>query len=547
MPHDVAEEMRETFIGQLRLQLGELITGQKNVIPNFRQILRYLRKTSLANAQVGDIYHTIFLGRPVLTGYAKLPLIGDVSKLLEKLEDEGWNDYRFLEVYDCPSPLPATLGVTVSDAALGLPGGGRIYVVTFLGSRPLEGADARLEVRASRANPGHTFSIFTREGWKVFNASTASGEPWIKLALQCLEVLHTAESAPNLVYIPVGTNQQASPAESIESEISLEIPETPDDPEYHRLLLLVVEGKIPCVVMRVPLAAIRPYSAEFALDVPSDAVDGIAAELRRGTSARMLLYRKENTFIVSDDYSIYLAERLLRREVVEAVVMGEVSAELTGSILIRGGPELIPGAAYLKGESRSTGHVEWLNEYRRANKSASYELIKLHLLYIQLTRLLQAPWTRERHLHRFLESNPVVLDAYGAEVRSEVSLGKSYRMDLVLQYAESGRRILLVELEPATQELFTRSGRWDAKITHAIQQVQDWMRWWREHPDDVPAPFDPSIPIKGLIVVGRDENLDESAKRRLIHNNHQFRDLTVLTYDDLLRRLDRLMSSLGFQ
>jgi hypothetical protein len=72
------------------------------------------------------------------------------------------------------------------------------------------------------------------------------------------------------------------------------------------------------------------------------------------------------------------------------------------------------------------------------------------------------------------------------------------------------------------------------------------MRWWREHPQEVPGPFDATIPVKGLIIAGRDRNLGESAKRRLLHNNHQFHDLSVVTYDDLLRRLDRFMSSLGF-
>jgi hypothetical protein len=231
---------------------------------------------------------------------------------------------------------------------------------------------------------------------------------------------------------------------------------------------------------------------------------------------------------------------------VEAVVMGEVPTALTNSVLRRGGPELIPDALYMREESYSSGYLEWVDKYRLANKPASHELIKIHLLYIGLARLLQEPWTRERDIQRFIESNPVVLDAYGAEVRSEVWLGKSYRMDLVLQYTESDRRILLVELEPPTLPLFTGSGRWNAKITHAIQQVQDWMRWWREHPQEVPAPFDATIPVKGLIIAGRDRNLDESAKRRLLHNNHQFHDLSVVTYDDLLRRLDRLMSSLGF-
>jgi hypothetical protein len=107
-----------------------------------------------------------------------------------------------------------------------------------------------------------------------------------------------------------------------------------------------------------------------------------------------------------------------------------------------------------------------MKKYRRANGTVSPELIQLHMLYINLARLLQQPWTREHPLHRLLELNPVVLDAYGAVVRSEVCLGKSYRMDLVIQYNESDRRVLFVELETPTQQLFTRSGRWDDQRSH---------------------------------------------------------------------------------
>ena len=72
------------------------------------------------------------------------------------------------------------------------------------------------------------------------------------------------------------------------------------------------------------------------------------------------------------------------------------------------------------------------------------------------------------------------------------------------------------------------------------------MRWWRENPRDVPAPFDATIPIEGLIIAGRDKSLDDDSRRRLLHINHGYHDLSVITYDDLLRRLDQLMSSLGY-
>jgi len=179
VPDDVAAEMRKTLVGQLRLQLGELITGRKNVAPIFRQILRYLRETSLANVEIGNIDHTIFYGEASLTEYDALPFVTDVAKLLKHLEDEAWNDFRFLEVRGCPPPLPITLGAAVSDATLLLPGGGKLYVITFLSAAYPKGILARLEIRASRANPDRTFSVFTGEGWKSFTVSTADSEPWV--------------------------------------------------------------------------------------------------------------------------------------------------------------------------------------------------------------------------------------------------------------------------------------------------------------------------------------------------------------------------------
>lgn len=552
VPEDVAAEMRETLIGELRLKLYERIAGRKSVAPNFRRIFRYLRKTSLANAAVGEIDYTIFYGTRSRTSYAELPPIADVAMLLEQLEDDDAEGFQFLEVRDCPPPFPVTLGVVVTHATLGLPGGGRLYIITFLCAEYPKWVQARLEIRASRANPDHTFSILSGREWNAFTASDVDLDPRINLALQCLEALRHAEPMPNFVSLPVGADDPTVSMNAANLE-SLPAPEdrpgelaTEYDPDYDKRLLLVCARQMPCTVVSIPLAMIRPFNAEHALDIPKAIIDRLVTELRRGVKANMLLYWKESSFIVSDDYALYLAERALQKEVVEVVVMGEVPAQLSESVLRSGGPELIPDAGGLRNEQRSAGYLRWLKKYRRANGTISPELIRLHLLYIKLTRLLQEPGICERDIHRFLELNPVVLDAYGADIRSEVRLGKSYRMDLVIQYNESDRRVLFVELEPPTQQLFTRAGRWDAKLTHAIQQVQDWMRWWREHPGEVPTPFDATIPIKGLIIAGRDGSLDDSGKRRLLHNNHQFHDLAVITYDDLLRRLDRLMSSLGF-
>lgn len=535
IPDKVAALFRQTLVGQLRLRLAETITGRRNAAPTVRQILQYLRKESAANNEISKIDLTLFFGKRFLAEHQELTSVTDIRSLLENLEDEPWDEFRVLEIHGCPFPLPDLLGVVAWDS--NLIGGGKLYVVTLIDAHYPDSLLARFEIRASRVQPDNTFSIFTPPGYTSYTLEDVSQEPWIMLGLQCLQALHMARPHSTLVSAPFGTELSASTSGLATAP--------PVDPEYSRRLRMVRANKMRSTIAIVPLSSIRPYSAEFALDVPKQTVDRVCAALEEGATARMLLYWRSNNFIVSDDYVCYLAERAREASVVEAVVMGDMAAE-SATVVRTGGMELIPDPLILRDPTEDPEFAQWVHEYGRASKPPSDELIRLHFLYTDLARLLQEPWVQERDIHKFLFENPIVLDAYGADVMSEVCLAKDYRIDLVLQYAESDRRVLVVELELPSLRLFTKSGQWNSKVTHSIQQVQDWMRWWREHPSDVPAPLDPTLPLRGLVVVGRDKDLSDSAKRTLLHNNHRFHDMKVITYDDLLRRLQQLMSSLGF-
>ena len=151
--------------------------------------------------------------------------------------------------------------------------------------------------------------------------------------------------------------------------------------------------------------------------------------------------------------------------------------------------------------------------------------------------------TKEKQLDELLINYPTSFDPYGACMMSEVRLGSEYRADLVLQYKLDEKRILLIELEKANLPIFTKTGRFRSHVTHAIQQVEDWLQWWREHPNEIPKALDSSIPPQGLIVIGRNIDLDEKDKRRLVHLNSN-RLVKVITYDDLLTRIEALIQSL---
>jgi hypothetical protein len=122
-------------------------------------------------------------------------------------------------------------------------------------------------------------------------------------------------------------------------------------------------------------------------------------------------------------------------------------------------------------------------------------------------------------------------------------LGRAHRVDLAIQYDQADHTVALVELERASHSIFRKNGRLRDPVDHAVQQVEDWLRWWREHPSEVPEPFDASLPVTGYVVVGRSSDLSEEDRRRLAHLN-EGRRVKVITYDDLLERLERLIASI---
>jgi hypothetical protein len=211
-----------------------------------------------------------------------------------------------------------------------------------------------------------------------------------------------------------------------------------------------------------------------------------------------------------------------------------------------GGPELIP-PILVENEPDYRGLPGDLKDYlleRRLNEAPlSDAILSLYGLYFEISDLIQDPRTKEIDLHRLIHKKPVALDAYGVRVHTEVRLGEDFRADLILQYQLADRRVTLVELERSDHGVFTKKGRPRAEVTHAVQQVEDWLRWWRENPSKIPHPFDPTVPVEGLVVIGRSVEMDDDSRRRLLSLNHN-RLIKVITYDDLLERVKSLIANI---
>ena len=121
-------------------------------------------------------------------------------------------------------------------------------------------------------------------------------------------------------------------------------------------------------------------------------------------------------------------------------------------------------------------------------------------------------------------------------MESEVRLGEKHRIDLVVRSNGVREQVTLIELEHHRHEIFTRQGEFRAEITHAIHQVQDWIRWLRENPEHPTAQSLGNLPPSGLVIAGRSRFFTDDQRDRLAHLNAGS-PVPVVTYDELLDRL----------
>jgi antiviral defense system Shedu protein SduA len=337
--------------------------------------------------------------------------------------------------------------------------------------------------------------------------------------------------------------REVSPREAAE-DWNLRERHEPNDEKLMELLLLMLTGKITCKRAVCELSRIRPYDIDFCLDFPMRLIEIGRRYIQEGKfDPPMLVYWSEDHFVMSDDYALYLAHLSLETKSVPVIILGEVPPDIY--VEAEGGEELLPPVTI------NTDSIDYVDEStkmrllsRKLRKlSHPPTLAMLYALHITLYRLLQRPSVSERMLHSFLHRYSVVLSPLGLSISSEVPLGADYRIDLAIQTPGIIPQILLVELENPNKDLFTKAGRLLSTTTHAIQQVEDWLRWWAEHPAETPVGLKSSLPPSGLVVIGRSHKLSEADRKRLAHLNSN-RKVQVLTYDELALQLETYIKNL---
>ena len=525
---------REFYLTRVKRKILSYIAETVGYEVRANDINRFLQDLRNENVEAARLFSTLLAQRYVARiELSKLPASGTHLEKARLLRERRLSaNPIFLEVYSGTDTTLPTMAFLVeelhqADSAQ------RVFAATEIPRSfpPLVG-----RILISPWGSDYTFGQQTSKGSRPVPAGDIEPDDAIDVLLRALvSITYEREGLLDLT----GNDGPKARAGTI----------PPLDTRLYRLLQDVHQNRAVCQEAQVPLHIIRPHDPYHCLEYPGDLVQGVAREIRRGYEFPLLLYEHDGEFVCADDYGPYLAYRMLERECVPAVILGPHSGGIRSAGTV-GGPELLPPVCVV----RSAPPVREVVDPVEVDVNITYRLHRLRDVEDRLSllprlerlryrfgALIQRADVSEKEVHRFLVHHPELIDPAASRLMSEVALGSDYRVDIALQY-DIGRlqKTQLIEVERPHHDLFTKAGRPRAYVTHAIQQVEDWIRWWRENPERVPAPLRPEFPPEGAVLIGRSISLDPDQQNRLEHLNLN-RQVKVVTYDTLLERFDKLI------
>lgn len=503
--------------------LRKIVRGDQRT-PDVDEIVSWVRNCYRENPLVGDIAQAMFvINEDLVVADTDLPTHDEVLSDLHRLETLKLDREFFVSSTFEGQPC----GVLFRRSEM--KEGGVLFEMTVFGRDGLAGTVWHLNLQLSSTQPEPFISVCTAEGWIQFERERAVQMAHVMFLLQCLYQY----------------KKYLYPVVPVTSLVDTRTDRPRDNPFLVKLITRAFRGQLACTRVRVDLALIHPRDIDYALRIPDEEISRFISHAR---TTDILLYEENGALIMDDDYLVYMACRVLGLTRVSAVIVGAFEQPLV-EVLEVGGRELIPPVGVTRLDYRSRrGSVDkqhLLQLKVSALRPKVSQSTRLERSFIELCRLLGRVGTRERDLHCFLKQHTQVLDSHVAAVYSEVRIGK-YRADLVLQYRQSDKRVVLVELEPHSAQIFTKRNSQRHKVTHAVQQVQDWIREIHNNASNLPHWLAGNYTAEGMVVIGRSKDLTQEQKDTLMINNARS-NVKILTYDDLLERLQCLMEVLDKQ
>ena len=149
---------------------------------------------------------------------------------------------------------------------------------------------------------------------------------------------------------------------------------------------------------------------------------------------------------------------------------------------------------------------------------------------------------REEKLQQFIDENPILLHQFPAEkIIPKPPILTSYVADFGIVTPQ--KELILIELEKTTTRLMKKGGDMAAPLSHAFDQVRNWLHEVDEHRlavlDSLKIDRNAVSSVRGIVIAGRDVGYDARDLRRL--KGVDYGRVAFLTYDDLVFALDALV------
>jgi len=160
---------------------------------------------------------------------------------------------------------------------------------------------------------------------------------------------------------------------------------------------------------------------------------------------------------------------------------------------------------------------------------------------VNLEKLLESEGRIENKLQKCLTENPILFGTEYLEIIPKHRLGSEYEMDYALKRQDGV--FDLVEIEASNLKLFTQKGNPTQHLTHAEQQVIDWLTWIEEKNFYAREKLTNITSPKGIIIIGRSKKQPELEKLIRSRNNC-FSNIQISTYDDLINKARLLLDKL---
>jgi hypothetical protein len=151
---------------------------------------------------------------------------------------------------------------------------------------------------------------------------------------------------------------------------------------------------------------------------------------------------------------------------------------------------------------------------------------------------------KEEAMQVFLKENSFVLHP-SADCIPKKKLGEDFVTDFVLVATTTqGPTYVLVEIERTSHPVLTKDLSLSAPVSHALKQIRDWDVWLEKNKAYVQNKLPGFETPTYLVVVGRGNALTDEEKAYLRSYNRDWKNTTLLTYDDVLSQLKSTIAKL---